>query len=124
MLPETGNRQKFKRAVLDTVCIYVYRCGHVYVPSVVALDTLLYSPGQMIRLENTDCEECHARMEKALYTILANARRESDQARAEADGARNVRPTLLHGLPEEVARLRGTGQQAGARMDMSSVQPQ
>jgi len=122
MIIEDGTKRQIKRCVLDTVCIYVYRCGHVYVPGAGALETLEYRPGQKVTLANTDCGECRAAKQDALYTILMYAQRASDQARAEADGARNVHPTLLHGLPEEVARLRGTDQYTCFGVDMSRLQ--
>ncbi len=127
MILEAGTKRQFKRCVLDTVCTYVYHCGHVYVPGAVALDVLNYRPGEAVPLANTECDECKLAKQEALYHILMNAQwtnahRNSQQARIEAERARAVPPASLYVLPEEMARIRGAGQYTCSGVDMSTVQ--
>jgi hypothetical protein len=118
---ETGTKQQFKRCVLDTVCTYVYRCGHVYVPSGVALDVLEYAYGTTTGLDNTDCDECRAAKSEVLYAILRNAQRESDQTRIEAERARALSAALVHCLPDEMACLRAASQYTCFGVDMPQL---
>ena len=70
MLPETGTKQQFKCCVLDTMCVCVYCCGHVYIPGAAALDC---APGEVVTLYNTECDECKKAKQEARYNILMYA---------------------------------------------------